>query len=137
MFYQLQGNQGARFSNLWGLHVTPNPCKNQLQSEKKGSRFSVLFKSFFKFPNDFCRDFRLPVILVRCIFMLHRATKGFPIVLFIGDKFAVQILFRFCSDFVQIKGHGWHLNVKLLLYSALLQWNLAIPLECLVFSEHS
>ena len=40
---------------------------------KKERRFSVLFKSFFKFPNNFCGDFRLPVIPVKFICML-RAT---------------------------------------------------------------
>ena len=67
----LLGNQGAGISNLWGLHVTHNPCKNQLQSEKKERRFSVLFKYFFKFPNNFCGDFRLPVILVKFVCMLR------------------------------------------------------------------
>ena len=54
------------------------------QSGKKEKIFSVLFKSFFKFSNNFCGDFRLPVISLRFICML----RGFPI-LFIGEKFAV------------------------------------------------
>ena len=29
------GKSGLRISNLWGLHVTYNPSKNQLQSEKR------------------------------------------------------------------------------------------------------
>ena len=58
----------VRGFQIYGDCMLPTiPAKISCKVKKKERKFSVLFKSFFKFPNNFCGDFRLPVIPLKFI----------------------------------------------------------------------
>ena len=65
------GKSGCVDFKFMGIACYPQSLQKLAAKWKKERRFSVLFKSFFKFTNNFCGDFRLPVILVKFICMLR------------------------------------------------------------------